>query len=1049
MKKIFNKFTKILLLALLVVSELMTPIKVLAAINDEVIPQKGDVGINETISNTNEVSVTKGSLTNPGDVQVTKTVKKSGEGKYNVEFEVKGKDVTTTTTTSKPIYAVVLFDKSGSMEREECVFWFFGCEEVKFSSAVNGAKTFANSLLRNFSNANLALIEFSTNVNTVREFDNANFDNVSFGSPYGGTNLTGALNEAKSLLDGIGNDYTKYIVVISDGAPTGNNGIETQEAANIAINTANSIKEDESIKIYSIGYETDSTTSNTLKSIASGDDYFMEADADAIANKFEEVASSITNSAFAGINATLVDNIGTNFTVTATSSENINVGSGNISTTIENITESGTKVSFQVEINGDEADGWVNVNEGFNLTYTDVNGDTQNITYTADEPQPQVYWERNSYNYVVNYYKDEITNTSDKEHYLGTSGNLSAYNGDIIVLNDDEKNVYLPEAGYKLSDNNVYSIIIDKTKDNIINVLYEKIDLKYSVNYLFESDNGYIERDDVLKINNINAKYGDEVSYNNYLLEDIPTGYELNTTMTEKNNNGIYTITDNNTVINIFYSKKNLTYDVKYLFEDLDGNYVELSNVSGINNIATKYGKVISYSDHLLTVVPEGYALDTAKNIENSNGKYTIIDNDTTIYVYYKRNYYRFTVNYFFNGEFDEVYSYSNDAIYGSILNAANYRLEIVNNEYLLDRNNADNKDYFLDPSNDSNNTSITVGINNNMKLYYIDTFFDNNNESISKTSSADSNKVTSSNQIINYKINYSNIISNVREGDIITIEVIDTLPFKGIVTNLTNGCIYDNDKTISCKFIENASEFKSEYDINKEIEYSVIYEGFASISSSNNSKLVNEVNGKTSLTSDNVTKESNGAKDNNSIDVEIYGNLIVHHYEKGTTNSVYSDEITNSLVGTSYETNYRNDITNYIIDSDNIPSNVEGKYAESDTVVTYYYIRKKGTLFVSYIDEDGNELDSYTYTDLVGNKYSTEEKQFEGYEFKSSSNNTEGVFVADETIYIEYVYSKSNTNYEEIPPQTGYDNININYMKYVLLVLLLIVDKKRVVKNN
>lgn len=961
MKKIFNKLTKFLLLVVFVISELMAPIKVSAS--GEELPQKGDVGINERVSDTGEVSVTKGELTNPGDVQVTKTVKKSSDGKFNIEFDVKGKDVTTTTTTTKPIYAAVIFDRSGSMEREECKFWFFDCEEVKFSSAVSGAKTFANSLLRNFSNANLALIEFSTNVNIVRGFANANFDNLSFGSPYGGTNLTGALNEAKSLLDEVGNDYTKYIVVISDGAPTGSDGRETSEAANIAIETANSIKEDESIKIYSIGYETDSTTSNTLKKIASGDDYFMEADATAIANKFEEVASSITNSAFAGTNATLTDNIGANFVITATSSENINVGLQSISTSIENITESGTKISFQVEINGDEADGWVNVNEGFNLSYTDVNGNTKNIVYSDNELQPQVYWERNTYNYVINYYKDDIID--DNDHYLGTSGNLSSYNGEEIILSDIQKNAYLPENGYKLSDSNIYSITIDKNKDNIINILYEKIDLKYSVNYLFEEVNGNYKIDNNYTSNNLIAKYGDEVNYNSYLLDNIPNGYELNIDKTEENNRGNYTITDNNTIINIYYKRVNTNFNVYY----------------------------------------------------------------------------------YFNNKFDEIYSYNGTSKYGTILNAFDYRLEKVNNEYLQNKKSNDNANYFLDPNNNSNSSSIVSEVdNNNMNLYYISTLFDDNNESIDKTITSN-NKITNSKELIDYKVNYRNKISNVRKGDIITINIIDTLPFKGDVTNLTDGCIYDNDKTISCIFTETINEFKTEYVVNSDIEYSVVYKDFANISSSNSPKLINTVTGKTTIKSDNITKESNGVTDNAEVDVEIFGNVIVHHYEKGTTNSVYNDEISKALVGTYYETNYKNNLNNYTIDTSNIPSNKDGSYKEEDTVVTYYYTRKKGSILVSYIDEDGNELDSYTSSDLAGNKYNTLEKVIEGYVLKSIPSNNEGIFIADETIYVEYVYSKNNDKYEELPPQTGYENIN--YIKYILVILFaLLIGKKKVIKN-
>ena len=952
MKKIFNKFTKILLLVAMVISDLMTPIKVFAAEGEAVTPKKGDVGINETVSSEGSVTVTKGSVENPGDVMVTKTVKKNGEGKFTVEFEVKGKDAESTTSVQKPIYAVVVFDRSGSMCSDAEDFW--GICHVsrsdKWNSAVSGAKTFATTLLGNFSNAKLALVAFSTRVNTLRNFESANFDSVNFGSPDGVTNLNGALNSAKSLLDGAPADSTKYIVVISDGAPTDSNGYATEEAANQAIATANKIKEDETIKIYSIGYETDETTSDTLSRISSGDDYFMEADSAAVASKFEELAGSITTYADAGTGATLTDNIGSSFSVDANSSNLITVIGSSVSNTDKfDITEEGTKISFDVKINGDEADGWVNVNEGFSLTYTDANGEEKTITYGADEPQPQVYWERNTYNYIINYYKDEITNSSDSAHYLGTSGNLSAYNGEVITLSDTEKNAYLPSAGYELSNSNVYTITIDKTKDNVINVLYEKIDLEYSVKYLFEGNNGYAERSDVPSINNINAKYGDEVNAIDKKLatDDIPVGYVFDEAKTTEVNNGVYTITDNNTIVNVYYKKQELTYNVRYLFQDLDGNYVPLDGINGKDNEPAKYGDVVSYSKHVLTNVPTGYILDTEKSTEVDNGNYVIVNNDTTVYVYYKRVNSRFTVNYYFNETFDEVYYYSNDAVYGSTLTAIDYKLENVNNSHLEDKKNTDNEDYFLDPTDERNNASIVVGADDNsMKLYYISTKFDNNSEETTKSTTTE--KVTEVDQAVDYTITYNNTINNVREGDVITITVTDNLPFEivesksNLVSDGVTGVYNNSNKTITWTFTETIGEFTKTYTIDKTITFSVVYKDFAHISAEKDNNLVNTATGKTTINN----KESNGnTSDGVEVPVEINGNLIVHHYEKGTTTSVYSDERTSALVGSEYETNYRTDIIGYTVDTESMPSNKDGKYAETDTEVTYYYVKKNGVI--------------------------------------------------------------------------------------------------------
>ncbi|MGM9881881.1 MAG: MucBP domain-containing protein [Bacilli bacterium] len=485
MQKLKSKFVKIVLLLAVIFSDLMTPVSVLADETTKVELNKGDVGINSEISNTGSVTVSSGSLTNEGDVLVTKTVSKTGtEGKYEVRFKVEGKDVTTTTTSTKPIYAVVVFDRSGSMYEEKCDFLFFRCKEVKYSSAVNGARTFAKTLLNKFSNANLSLVAFSTDVKVLTNpngdgFVNSNFDSINFGSPYGVTNLTGALNKAKELLDAKTGDYTKYVVVISDGGPTNANGIVTPEAINQAIDAASKIK-NSNIEIFSIGYETDRAASNVLKNISSGEGYYVNADPDTVAARFSEITSSITSSTFAGTEAKLTDNIGSNFTVIA--NDNITVDeNGNVSANIGNITEGGTEVSFYVQIDGDNADEWVNVNEGFNLSYKNSDGNGSNLTYSSEEEQPQVYWEKNEYKYSVNYFfNGKYGFTTEKTANYGDKISASSEYLSEKDLEDNNKKGYFLNSE---NPSNPSEIIIGTNEsNNVINIYYVsngKVTVKY------------------------------------------------------------------------------------------------------------------------------------------------------------------------------------------------------------------------------------------------------------------------------------------------------------------------------------------------------------------------------------------------------------------------------------------------------------------------------------------------------------------------------------------------------------------------------------------
>ena len=94
MKKNFMKFTKILVLTAMIVSDLMTPIKVFANEISNREPVKGDVGINNTVVNDgNNATIYSGDY-ETDEALVTKTVTKldAENGIYNVKLRVKGKN---------------------------------------------------------------------------------------------------------------------------------------------------------------------------------------------------------------------------------------------------------------------------------------------------------------------------------------------------------------------------------------------------------------------------------------------------------------------------------------------------------------------------------------------------------------------------------------------------------------------------------------------------------------------------------------------------------------------------------------------------------------------------------------------------------------------------------------------------------------------------------------------------------------------------------------------------------------------------------------------
>ncbi len=964
MKKGFMKFTKLLVLAAMIISDLMTPISVLANKISDRDPFKGDVGINNKVSNNGDsVTVSKGSLTTDGDVLVTKTVSKTAtDGEYEIKFRIEGKDVKETTTSTKPIYAVVVFDRSGSMERVKCRL-FSGCKEVKFSSAVDGARVFARTLINRFSNANLSLVAFDDVVEVLTNpngdgFINGNFDSVRFGSPDGVTNLTGALNKARDLLDAKTGDYTKYVVVISDGAPTDSDGYATASAAKEAIAAAKLLK-DENVNIFSIGYETDRTTSNTLRSISSGNGYYADADPETVAAKFSEITSNITSSTFAGTEAVLKDNIGDGFTVVPNDKISVDAD-GNVTANVGNITEGGTEISFTVKIKQDEADGWKNVNEGFSLSYKDSNDEEASLDYSSSEDQPQVYWERNTYSYTINYYRDSI----EENNLLGSNNSNSAYKDVTITLSDSEKNAYLAAAGEGYEFNSEKSdssltISIDSSK-NIINVVYTKKKLTYKVVYLFENNGSYTEISSVPSINGISATYGDNVNALTYNNITIPDGYTFNENMTKGNNNGIYSITDNDTVIRLYYDKIDVKYNVVYKFQNVDKTGYEdrPDLVNNIFNITTKYGTTISVDDYLIS--PTGFVLNREMTYGDNNGKYVITDDNETIYIYYDRSNYKFNVNYHFNGEFDTTYNYSQDAIYGATEYAKNYTLDKVNNEHLTNKINNDNKNYFLDP--DNNNGEIVIGDNednNILNVYYISTEFIPTDDGVIESITKNNNirEVISSSDKVTYtiKYNFNGKIENIKAGDKVVFTITDTLP-GSINTERSNlnGGSYNSDtytntntNTITWVIEETVNEFTRLYEVNNKeinITYSVLYNDYIS---NNGEVITNNVTGNTSVVRDNdIVIATDGVSDSSDVKVNI-----------------------------------------------------------------------KGSVIATYKDTEGNILTSnYTNNGLAGSEYTTPQKEIFGYTFKEvNGDDKEGIYVENKELVVNYVYTKNDGNTEEV----------------------------------
>lgn len=619
MKKVINQKFEAIMRILLAVTVIFTSFGYTTSVFAASI-QKGDVR--------NEVN-TVGSTTSAGDVELKKTVEKTDEeGIYKVTLTAKGKNKVTTESKYADIYTVVVLDTSGSMEKEVCVNRpFIFCKEwadIKYPEAVKGTKVFANTLLSKYSNAQLALLTFSSDVKKARDFDNKGFDNVNYPTPNGLTNLGAAIQTADEMLAEKKKSDTNaklYMVILSDGYPESQT-VNHTTAANHAKNVTG-------VEIFTIGYDTDENTQKLLQGVATDANHYSNADGNNVAQKFTDIAGSIETSVPAGRNATITDTIADGFSYVEGSGNNATVDGKKISFNLDEITEEGKAVSFKIKIDKDLPTDWYPTNDKADITYTDVSDESVTKTITSSA---EVYWVQEAYEYRVNYYKDSINGT-----LLGTINGEEPKNTKINST-DIDINKYKP-TGY---GNGIIETDMPYTitgENDVINVVYKKRnDLSYTVEYYKEQNK--ISNDNDNTVNNQtfgNKVHEAEIDKNKYkpLL-----GYKDGIIET----NMPYEIKEEDNVIRVCYVKRDdMSYTVKYL---------DKANDEELLNSEVRDGKTFEevYTETAKDA-PYGYKL-----VGNDTQEVKIDAEDKVVIFYYeKRNDLKYSVKYLEEGTDKEL----------------------------------------------------------------------------------------------------------------------------------------------------------------------------------------------------------------------------------------------------------------------------------------------------------------------------------------------------------------------------------------------------------
>ena len=973
MKKITDKFVKILMLVSMIFSSLQTPIQVFAkeiANNDSEIPVGSiKLGENGQIEESGSASTTKVE----NGISVTKTVSKTDTlGKYHVKFEVKG----TKTETSRPVYVVVVFDRSGSMKKNAK-----DKQDIsKWNNAVNGAKSFANSILTNIPNAKLGLVTFGEEASLARGFENANFDDVNnrslFGNANGGTNLDAGLQEAQKLFQDtqIENNALKYVVVMSDGKPTyyndtcyglfgneyvcvrGDGSVTTRSTLEATLKTADEVKK--TATVYSIGYSLkngyayegkytyNGTTydenlkaADILTKVATpaeqGKKYYYSADdKDQIVTAFTDIAKQIVKS---GTNAQIIDKLGSNFKLV--NDDNNNYGIEKASEVYEELSDDTITFEFDIEIDQDASTGWHQTNAGFRLEYIDNNGVKQTIN---GEEDPYVYWVQKTYQYKVSYYKDSF----DEGNKIATDTREAA-NGTVINIDNVEKDKYLfgryqfdsidPESITIINDGEVKEIKVLYTAEGTVTARYK--DTNGVVLAQEETTTGIVGKDYTTNSKNI---YG-------YTLVSEPT-----------NKNGVYTYNEDNEPIYVdyIYTKNEGALEIndviktqinkitganstfKYILSyngKLD-NYVGKANLTLVDTLPYDV-ESIEYDESICSYDSITRKLTCNKEVEiTENNKDIILNTQIEVIVKYKRltsttdlkvkNIVDSKLVYGVNSVTDNasvedtikaskvtaIYVDEND----NTLANSEVTTGLIDNEYTTSEKTI--YGYTLKEVSANKNGVYTE---EEIIVKYV---YTKNDGTVTKNEVVKTGleNVNSINGIFNYTLSYNGEIKDYK--GIAKLTLVDTLPYELENGSTYEGCTYNvQDKTLTCV---------KEFDITEE---------------------------------------------NNKVEASFNLSLIFKNVD--------SDKITNKVKSTlEYGNNHNED---------------------EDKTETEVF---KGTVIARYLDEDKSVIAKQeTSTDLGGKEYTTNEKTIYGYTLKEMPTNKNGKYAAKETIYVDYIYTKND----------------------------------------
>ena len=976
MKELFKKFTSILMVIVTLLDMFLGPICVLAS---EVDAKSGDLRLgNEYKSEIGEsVSATEGSFKSEGDVEIRKTITKlDNNGKYEVKFEARGKETSETTYNEAPIYTVIVFDRSNSMTNKK----------GKWDNAKNAARAFAEGLVEKYAKANIAVVTFGTTANTTQTFVNSNLRNVTdytlFGyeptNPWdenGATNLHAGLEKAKALLssDKIEKDAKKYVIVISDGAPTkyeinGNGGsgsATSYDCIDKPVNTAKNLK-DNGVEIFTVGYDLsdeiiykgrilskdhpykNSTAASILKLIATDASHYVSSDKDNIVDKLKDIVSSTTVYSPAAKNLVITDNIGSAFT-----SESDTDKDGKITLNLDKTTSEWQEIGkFEIQIDKNSTTGWHNTNDNFTYTWEGL-GETKEST-----KNPQVYWIQPEYAYTIKHVEKY-----NESNVLDVVNGKANYGSTIEVKEKSFK-------GFTYDSKDKDNIVIDE-ENNVAIVYYIRNSYNYTIKHVEKNNES-----NVLGTDTGSAKYQDKIDVNAKEFK----GY----TYDSKDKTSIIIDEENNTAT-VYYVRNNYNYIIKHVEK---GNE---SNVLGTDTGSANYQDKIDVKEKTF----KGFTYD-------SKDKETIVidEKNNTAIVYYTRNSYNYTIKHVEKGNESNVLS--------TETGSANYQDKINVNEKSFAGYTYDSKDKDAIIIDEENNIAIVYYTRNNYN--YIIKHVEKNNE----------NNVL---ETVTGNANYQDKIN------------VETKSFKGYTYDSKDKdtiVIDTENNTATVYYTKNSYNYTIKH-VEKNNENNVLEEENGS---ANYQDKIN-VKEKTfkGFTYDSKDKDAIVIDEENNTATVYYTknnyNYVIKHVEKGNESNVlgtdtgsanYKDVIDvkeKTFKGYTYDRKNKNTI---VIDTEN------------NTAIVYY-TRNSYNYTIKHVERnnESNVLETVTGTAKYEDVIKVTGKTFAGYTYDGQNKDAIVIDTENNTAIVYYVRNNYNYIIKHVEKNNetnvlGTDSGNANY---------------------